>query len=54
MFVNMLRAYKRPNFLLRVEKNFDATLGGHVSIYIVHIGRNYLVIGTQNKPEVSI
>ena len=48
----MLRAYKRPNFSLRLEKNFDARLIGHVQIYMVHIGRIYLVIRTQNKAEM--
>jgi len=54
MFVNTLRVYKRFNVSLRSEKNFDARLVGHVSIYMVHIGRIYLVIRTQNKAEVSI
>ena len=53
MFVNTLRLYKRPNFSLRLEKNFDAGLVGRVSIYMVHIGSIYLVIRTENKPEVS-
>ena len=54
MFVNTLRLYIGLEFSLRLEKNFDARLVGRVSIYIVHIGRIYLVIRTQNKAEVSI
>ena len=54
MFVNTLRVYKRPDFSLRLEKNFDAKLIGSVPIYMVHIGRIYLVIGTQNKAEVGV
>jgi len=54
MFVNMLRVYKRPNFSLSLEKNFDTRLIRRISIYMVHIGRIYLVIRTQNKAEVSI
>ena len=54
MFVDTLRVYKRPDFSLRSEKNFDARLVGRVSIYTVHIGRIYLVIRNQNKAEVSI
>ena len=55
MFVNTLRLYKRLKVSLRLEKNFDARLIGPVSIYMVHIGRIYLVIRsrTQNKAEVS-
>ena len=51
MFVNMLRVYKRPNFSLSLEKNFDTRLIRRISIYMVHIGRIYLVIRTQNKAE---
>ena len=54
MFVNTPRVYKRPDFSLRLEKNFDTSLLGRVQIYVVHIGRIYLVIRTQNKAEVSI
>jgi hypothetical protein len=54
MFVNTLSVYKRLNFSPRLEKNFDARLVGRVSIYMVHIGRIYSFIRTQNKAEVSI
>jgi len=54
MFVNTLRVYKRLTFSLRLEKNFDARLVRRLSIYMVHIGRIYSVIRTQNKAEVSI
>ena len=54
MFVNTPRVYKRLKFSLRLEKNFDARLIGRVPIYMVHIGRIYLVIRTQNKAGVSI
>ena len=49
-----LGSIKRSNFSLRLEKNFDARVIGRVSIYMVHIGRIYLVIRTQNKAEASI
>ena len=39
MFVNTSRVYKRPDFSLSLEKNFDARLIGRVPIYMVHIGR---------------
>ena len=51
MFVNMPSAYKRPTFSLSLETKFDARLVGCGSIYMVHIGRIYLVIRTQNKAE---
>ncbi|KAK2139033.1 hypothetical protein LSH36_2109g00002 [Paralvinella palmiformis] len=38
MFVNTLSVYKRLNFSLKLEKNFNARLIGRVSIYMVHIG----------------
>ena len=54
MFVNTLRLYIGLEFSLRLEKNFDARLIGRVPIYMVHIGRIYLVIRIPNKAEVSI
>ena len=42
MFVNTPRVYKRLDFSLRLEKNFDARLIGRVPINMVHIGRIYL------------
>ena len=53
MFVNTLRVYKRPNFSLRLEKNFDARPVGRVLIHGSY-SRIYSVIRTQNKAEVSI
>ena len=35
MFVNTLRAYKRPNFSLRLKKNYDARQVGRVSIWFI-------------------
>ena len=49
MFVNTPRVYKRPDFSLRLGKKFDARLIGRVPIYIVNIGRIYLVIETRIK-----
>ena len=54
MFVNTPRVYTGPDLSIRLEKNFDARLIGRVPIYMVRIGRVYLVIRTQNKAEVSI
>ena len=54
MFVNALGVYIRPNFSVRLEKNCDARLIECVAIHMVHIGRIYLVIRTQNKGDVSI
>ena len=53
IFVNTLRAYKRPNFSLKLENNLRRQTS-LTCIDWVHIGRIYLVIRTQNKPEVSI
>jgi hypothetical protein len=54
LVANKLRVYKGRKFSLRLEKNFDARVIGRVPIYMVQIGRIYLVIRTQNKAEVSI
>ena len=51
VLISAPRADKRHKCSLRLEKNFDAR---RVSIYMVHIGRIYSVIRTQNKAEVSI
>ena len=42
MFVNTLRVYKRLKFSLRLEKNFDHRLVGHV--LILHLGDIHLTI----------
>ena len=44
MFVNTSRDYKTPNYALGLEKNLNARPVGRVSIYMVYIGRIYLVI----------